>query len=176
MISSLENGMGSALIKKNENDSGVDDSSSQEKSLCLMFQADSFQFIVPRIQIAEVVRYGNVNFSDSTDQGITLIDWRNMKIPLISTSLINSGSSLALTEESKIILLHGLLKRNELPYYALAVNQSPRLLEVQSDTIVVDESVETLAAGEFVHVTVDGEKAVIPKFEYIEKYILDALS
>jgi chemotaxis signal transduction protein len=144
-----------------------------EKGRCLLIRVDSHQLIVPRTLVAEVIRYEGSTLMTTAHPDIKLFNWRGFQVPLLNTRLINPACSQETTDDSKLILFHGLLNHGKLPYYGFVVSRNPRLVMVTEDSVVVRGDQQDLLPSESARVTVEEEAASIPKVDFLEKFILD---
>lgn len=142
------------------------------RSYCLTLHVEPLVLIVPRILVAEVMGLDGVNFSSSINRDIRIFEWRGYNVPLISGSVLNPSCKDVEVEDSKVVLLHGVLNHDKLPYYAVMVSRNPRLVQVSEDNIIAAED-DNLQAAELQKVLLEGEPAIIPKVDYLEKYIHD---
>ncbi|MDC0598839.1 hypothetical protein OAP18_03280 [Gammaproteobacteria bacterium] len=145
-----------------------------EECLCLIIQIDPVQIIVPRVLVAEVIHYDESNIKpETTGKNLSTLSWRGFEVPLIKQSLINPGCTDEYSPLSKVLVFYGLLNTAKIPYFALVASRNPRLMSVLSTSILEDKQVKKLNSGELQAVQVNEESAVIPKVDYLEKYILD---
>jgi hypothetical protein len=151
---------------------------SQARSSCLLIKVDKLQLIVPRVLVAEVVDLEGINFSSSPNKDIKMFEWRDYQVPLVSATLLSEECSTQIHQHSKIIVLHAVVNREKLPFYAFIASANPRLLVVAAGSI--EERSGQKQAGEFspvlMPVKVEGELAVIPRVHQIEKFILESMA
>lgn len=147
----------------------------EEECGCLLIQVDPINLLVPRVLVAEVVQFNASVLSDSVNDDIDILEWRSRQVPMIKPQLINPLCLGEITENSKVLVFHGLLDSEKLPFFALLCSKNPRLIQFSAESIVADDNVEKVNFGELQSVLVNGETAVIPKVDFLERYILDNL-
>ena len=144
---------------------------------CLMLDLAFMQIIVPRVLVAEVISTNSVSIASGIKKDIKIFQWRGTQVPLIGMTAIDPGADqeyeTKYEESSKIVLLHGLSDPKKLPYYALPVVGSPKLVMVSMENVSDDQNFGTLLPGESLRVLVEGETCSIPKVDYLEKYTID---
>lgn len=161
------------MIVQNNNDLLNTTESLETKSLCLVMAAGSSKFIFPRVLIAEVFRYDDDLFSDLSNKDLKLLSWRGFKVPVASCRLINQNTNFEITSECKVVVFHGLLNPEKLPYYALLSSNNPALIDISEENLSKSKDLSKLSKGESIRVMSDAGEAVIPKIEYLENFILD---
>lgn len=104
------------------------------------------------------------------------IIWREQRIPLISFEVFVNGKAAPAGMRSRIVVLKGVSKREEMPYYAVLTRQIPRLVTVYEESIEpLDEGFgdsEAVAA----EVLASGEPALIPNVDRVEQMLYDVLN
>ncbi|MES2627038.1 MAG: hypothetical protein V4628_17255 [Pseudomonadota bacterium] len=158
-------------------DSLAADPSQAARSTCLLIKVDKLQLIVPRVLVAEVVDLEGVNFSSSVNKDIKMFEWRDYQVPLVSANLLSEECSIQIQRHSKIIVLHAVVNREKLPFYAFIASTNPRLVVVSTSSI--EESGPGQSAGfspVLMQVMVEGEMAAIPRVRQIEKFILESMA
>jgi hypothetical protein len=159
-------------------DAIVTGASQAARSTCLLIKVDKLQLIVPRVLVAEVVDLEGINFSSSLSKDIKMFEWRDYQVPLVSANLLSDECSTQIQRHSKIIVLHAVVNREKLPFYAFIAAINPRLVVVSASSIEerIDQKQATAYSPVLMPVMVEGEVAMIPRVHQIEKYILENLS
>lgn len=99
-------------------------------------------------------------------------DWREIIVPIFSYEALSGGDIPPPTFNTRVAILKAHNNIDKMPYMALMAQRIPRLVTVY------DESIEPLGEGEKVkkteiaHVLANGEPAVIPNLEEIERMLL----
>ena len=153
------------------------DTSHATRSTCLLIKVDKLQLIVPRVLVAEVVDLEGINFSSSANKDIKMFEWRDYQVPLVSASLLSDECATQIHRHSKIIVLHAVVNREKLPFYAFIASINPRLVVVSASSIEerADQNQLSAYSPVLMPVVVEGEMAAIPRVHQIEKYILETL-
>ena len=148
--------------------SGVDNECS-----CLLIQVDPIKLLVPRVLIAEVVPFNISIIKPTAQEEIDALQWQGREVPMIKPLLINPLCLGEVLEDSKVLIFHGLLDQGRLPYFALLSSKNPRVLQVSDESVIVDANIDKINLGELQAVQVNGDSAVIPKVDFLERFILD---
>ncbi len=128
--------------------------------------------LVPNVSLAEVVPMGNVTAIDDISNAILgTIQWRDQKIPLVSFEAINDEPFVASGDYLRIAVMNGCNDTDTMPFYAIALRGTPRMMRVVEEEVVQQESTE-LGIAESMAVVVDGSEGMVPNLDYIEDQIL----
>jgi len=136
--------------------------------------------LVPQLAIAEVLSSGDLGAEDLLLDELSLsphcygwICWRDQVVPLLSFASIYSGYRPPLDLDLKVVICNAVFKASATGFYALVVTGFPRAtrLSIESEMVLKgslsnDEGVQML-------VTIDGEEALIPDFDFIEQIVYD---
>lgn len=131
------------------------------------------ELLLPNTCIAEVIRQGEVNpVKNSPDWFLGMMDWRGIRIPVISFEAANGIKSEALSSHPRVAVLNGITGDEKLPFYGIVSQGIPKLMALQKSSL---EAVKTPTrklplASEQTQLT-NGE-AVIPDQNKIEKLLL----
>lgn len=152
----------------------------QDSCQCLLVRVGSTQLLVPRILVVEVVGGEQFDIRPAPDGSLVTLTWRGHQVPLLSPAVLQADSADLSSAglpgaQGKIVVFHGLLDKARLPYYALAVDSNPKLLEVSADTLREDESA---APGpmQLMRVLLGDSSAFIPRVDHLERHLHAALT
>jgi chemosensory pili system protein ChpC len=129
--------------------------------------------LLPTVTVAEMVPYTPPHSElDAPDWYLGAFVWRELAVPLISFEVINGESRPQVTAHSRVAVLNNTGINDELPFIALPTLGIPRLARVSQEEInqIVDAVKKPF---ELMHVSVAGERAVIPDIDSLEKAYLD---
>lgn len=160
----------SAVIEREQ---VVEAGDAAEKGRCLLIRMDPILLVVPRTLVAEVVRHEGTALMDTAHPDVKQFNWRGFQVPLLNSAVINPACTLPPTGDSKIILFYGLLNHGKLPWYAFVASRNPRLVKATENSVLACGDQQDLLATESARVTIDDETAIIPKVDYLERFILD---
>lgn len=133
------------------------------------------QLLLPNVSVAEVVAYQPpTTVTDRPDYFLGMVPWRGINIPLLSYELANGVEASPRSQSARIAVINSIGKDHDrLPFYAVLTQGIPRLVKV-SDEIINEQKRKAGKADKAV-VKVDGEEAIIPDLEYLERLALDNL-
>lgn len=125
--------------------------------------------VLPNTCIAEVIAYCQPQaVDDSPDWLLGMLDWRGLKIPLISFSRLAGQITSETDSITRVAVLNGITENNDLPFYGIAIQGIPRLASYNStniNTITQPAAVVPLALE---HTMIGNLPAIIPDLEQIE--------
>ncbi|WP_226643467.1 chemotaxis protein CheW [Microbulbifer variabilis] len=93
--------------------------------------------------------------------------WREQRLPLLSFDVMRGEALGGSSESARIAVLNSGNPNGDLPYFALVLQGTPRLVRVKPDELALRE--HTLNPGELMHVALSGEEAVIPDLQGLER-------
>lgn len=142
---------------------------------CVMIPVCDRQLLLPNVSIAEVVDFSSTDAdANAPDWLAGFLDWRGLKLPVISYDAANGGSlTVPGANRGRIIVLNTIgASHQQAPFMALIIQGIP------SQTRLEEEQIRQLdgATGpaDLMQVEVDGETAWIPNLDYLESLALEA--
>lgn len=100
------------------------------------------------------------------------IDWREQIVPIFSYEALAGGEIGPPTINTRVAILKAHNNIDKMPYMALVTQKIPRLVTVYDESIEPLGEDKKLKKTEIAHVLANGEPAVIPNLEEIEKMLL----
>lgn len=150
-----------------------------QSSSCLLIRLNSVQLLVPRILVAEVVDLEGLTLSSSLNREIKIFEWRGHQVPLVSATVFqqkNDSVQPSISAQSKVIVVHGVLDHERLPFYSFVASGNPRLVVVSAELLKPrDEEGNDSNASVLMPVLLGREGAqeevFIPRVDHVENYI-----
>ena len=140
----------------------------------LMIPTIDANILLPNASVAEVVPFMNVElFEEQGDKPswfIGHLEWRGMKIPIVSIDVMNGADDAQANKRSRIAVVHAVTELREVPYVAIVVQGIPRLTHVTPDVVKMDEEAD-LGISDRAIVSVAGNKASIPDLDKLEELL-----
>jgi chemosensory pili system protein ChpC len=150
-------------MKSNDINSGNE---SVVLSVLLMLHHDDMM-LVPNVAIAEIVdAQAAVPAVDNTPWIQGQITWRGEQVPLISLEKIR-GKDIPHQKQRKIAILNSFTGSANVPFYAVAIQEIPKMLHVENGDIR-PLKVEMRSAFENMKVDTQYGDAIIPHLANIE--------
>ncbi|MBB3061002.1 chemotaxis protein CheW [Microbulbifer rhizosphaerae] len=138
----------------------------QEVSSLLLPLADG-QLLVPVDTLSEVIAMQTpVAAYDAPDWYLGELNWRELRLPLMSFEMMRGQSLPAMHGSCRIAVLCSGNPGGRLPFFALVLQGTPRLVRVTPDELAGRE--RGCSQGELMHVALSGEEAVIPDLGALE--------
>ncbi|PCI50362.1 MAG: chemotaxis protein CheW [Thalassobium sp.] len=139
---------------------------------CLLVPLKDKHLLLPNVSVAEVIPFSHLlTTNSSADWMLGRIDWRGTLVPAICYEMLNNHSAPAPNPNARFIIVNGVGANADMPFYAILVQGIPKLMHVHKDEI---QQVDAMNMGIFdgMAVTVDGDNAMIPDLERVEKELL----
>jgi len=128
--------------------------------------------VLPNTCIAEVIGYKEPQPVDGTpDWLLGFLDWRGVRIPLISFEAANGGSLAKADRRSRIVVLNGIGGDEELPFFGLVAQGIPRLMQLDTTIISAIAQPEHTHPLALQHTRVQEQEAIIPDQDKLERMI-----
>lgn len=142
----------------------------QEVSSLLLPLADG-QLLVPVDTLSEVVAMqAPVAAYDAPDWYLGELNWREQRLPLLSFEVMRGQPLSSTSDSSRIAVLNSGNPQGDLPFFAIVLAGTPRLVRVTPDELAGRE--RPCEQGELMHVALSGEEAVIPDLAALERACL----
>ncbi|HEY8567791.1 chemotaxis protein CheW [Microbulbifer sp.] len=143
----------------------------QEVSSLLLPLADG-HLLVPVDTLSEIIALQSpVSAFDAPDWYMGELHWRELRLPLVSFEVMRGNPMPVLRSNCRIAVLSSGNGDGDLPFFAVVLQGTPRLVRVTPEELVAREG--ECAMGELMHVALSGEFAVIPDLSTIEEVCLE---
>jgi chemosensory pili system protein ChpC len=127
------------------------------------------RLVLPNTAIAEVISYHKPAVVEDAPEWLSgYISWRGLRIPLINfeTAAINQGPDVH--RRNRVIVLNALSGSDSLPFYGILSQGIPRLIHLDSSTILDAPNAENHLQFVLRQVLVEGHPALIPDQKTLE--------
>ncbi|MFD1215749.1 MULTISPECIES: chemotaxis protein CheW [Microbulbifer] len=142
----------------------------QEVSCLLLPLADG-QLLVPVDTLSEIIALQSpVSAFDAPEWYMGELHWRELRLPLLAFEVMRGKPMPALRSHCRIAVLNSGNPDGDLPFFALVLQGTPRLVRVTPEELAGREG--ECAMGELMHVALSGEVAVIPDLGTLEEACL----
>lgn len=165
----------------NTNTSVASTSTPQKKEITdissMLLLLEDRYLLLPGVAVAEIVTFvpPEVEYSEETPTWfLGYIFWRNQRLPLISYESMLSGTDPQVSSRCRIAVMNNTGLSHQLPFFALLLQATPRLLRLAPEDIAVNDEKIT-GPGERLHVQVVGEEAIVPDINFMEQNIVNYL-
>jgi|SRR5690606_6101657 len=133
--------------------------------------------LLPGVTVAEIVTFvpPEAEYNEETPPWfLGYIYWRNQRLPLVSYEAMLGGGVPQVSSHCRIAVMNNAGLSHQLPFFALLLQATPRLLRLAPEEVSVGEE-KIINPGEMMHVHVVGEEATVPDIVFIERNIIDYL-
>lgn len=139
---------------------------------CVLIPLDGTQLLLPNVSVAEILPWRRVKvLKDTPDWCLGLLGWRGETIPVIRFEAMNGDGAATRKAGRCMIVMNRARSSNGLPFYALAAEGLPRMLQLTADDLSNQSG--RLGPAESVAVKLGTESAVIPNLDFIETRIAE---
>jgi chemosensory pili system protein ChpC len=142
---------------------------------CVIIPMHDSQLLLPNVSIAEVVDFATSEAdAGSPDWLVGWLEWRGLRLPVVSYDAAN-GHKLVVPggNRGRVVVLNTIGQNHEeTPFLALVTQGIPSQIRIGPDQVREIEG-EKGSADQLL-VEVDGDTAVIPDLEYLEKLAHEA--
>jgi len=137
----------------------------------LLLPLQQGQMLVPVDSLSEVIALQTpVAVYDAPEWYLGELIWREQRLPLLSFDVMRGEALGGASENGRIAVLSSGNPDGDLPYFALILQGTPRLVRVTPEELALRE--QALSPGELMHVALSGEEAVIPDLQGLERACL----
>jgi len=127
------------------------------------------RLVLPNTAIAEVISYHKPQPLDDAPPWLGgFIGWRGLRIPLIYIETATSDQQPQIHRRNRVIVLNALGGSNKLPFYGILAQGIPRLMHLDSSTILDAPNADKVHQFFIRQVLVEGHPAVIPDQKALE--------
>ena len=141
---------------------------------CVMIPLKDTQLLLPNVCVAEILPWRRVKaLSDTPPWCLGLLGWRGEMVPVVRFETLNGAPGEPRKSGRCMVVMNRARNERGLPFYALATEGLPRMVQLTSDDLA-NESTK-LGVAEQVVVKVGTETAVIPNLEVIETAVAKLL-
>ena len=134
---------------------------------CLLLPLVDGQLLVPVDTLSEIIALQSpVSAFDAPDWYRGELHWREQRLPLVAFEVMRGNPMPTLRSNCRIAVLSSGNPDGDLPFFAMVLQGTPRLVRVTPEELAGREG--DCALGELMHVALSGEGAVIPDLGALE--------
>lgn len=142
---------------------------------CVIIPMQDRQLLLPNVSIAEVVDF-SVSEADagSPDWLVGWLEWRGVSLPVVSYDAANGNKPVVPGgHRGRVVVLNTIGQSHaKMPFLALVTQGIPSQVRIGPDQVREIEGAK--GSADQLLVEVDGDTAVIPDLEYLEKLAHEA--
>jgi chemosensory pili system protein ChpC len=133
---------------------------------------NGMSLVLPNTCIAEVIGYRQPEAVDNAPEWLLgMIDWRGLRIPLISFERANEQPLDGNAKSKRITVLNGINGNDDLAFYGVLTQGIPRLISVNKSRINAITKPDTKLPLALEQTMIDELHAVIPDQDKIENLL-----
>jgi chemosensory pili system protein ChpC len=151
------------------------DATTVSEIVTMLLPAKGRNLLIPNVCFAEIIRLSPPRKVDNTPGWFRgMASWRGLEIPVVSYEALNDDPFVAVESDLKAAVLNSVVEGDELPFYAIATQGTPRLVRVTPEEIVQCEGA-TIGPAELMAANVCGEEVGLPNLAWIEQELLKVM-
>lgn len=141
---------------------------------CVVIPLENAQLLLPNVCVAEILPWRRVKaLSEMPPWCLGLLGWRGEMIPVVRFETLNGKPAPARKGGRCMVVMNRARNANGLPFYALAAEGLPRLVQLTAEDL--SNEATRLGPAESVVVKLGTETAVIPNLTVIETAVAKLL-
>ena len=148
-----------------------------EELYSLLIPLHSESLVVPRVCVAEVIRYHVPAAADQPAgwfRGMTR--WNNKAIPVISFEMLCGQALTVVSGRTRLVVINP-LEPADCPSYGVLAEGFPQMVKVNREVVVLDSAYQVPANSPVLcRISMLKEQALIPDLEAIERLIVAELA
>jgi len=134
---------------------------------CIVIPLEDTQLLLPNVCVAEILPWRRVRtLAETPAWCLGLLGWRGEMVPVVRFETLNGKPGPARKAGRCMVVMNRARNAKGLPFYALAVEGLPRLVQLTSEDL--DSESCRLGPAETAVVKLGTEIAVIPNLNMIE--------
>lgn len=143
-----------------------------EELYSLLIPLRSDRLVVPRVCVAEVVRYHMPSGQEQQAGWLRgMIRWNNKAIPVVSFEML-CGQTLSPTSGRTRVVVVNPLGPGDCPHYGVLAEGFPQMVKVNREVVVLDSTYQIPSNAPILcRISMLKEQALIPDLEAIEQRI-----
>ena len=148
-----------------------------EELYSLLIPLHAERLVVPRVCVAEVIRYHAPSGDDQPSGWFRgMIKWNNKAIPVVSFEML-CGQPFSVTSGRTRLVVVNPLDTVGCPHYGLLAEGFPQMVKVNREVVVLDSAYQVPPNAPILcRISMPKEQALIPDLEVIEQRIAAELA
>lgn len=140
---------------------------------CLLIPIYGETLLLPNAAVAEVVAYIDSEPADNAPEWfLGYMNWRDLRIPLISFEAATGGNVAPLQKNSRIAILNTLNGKQEVSHFGIVTQGIPHLQVVHEKHLSRDEEPSDPRPSIADYVQLNEETVLVPDIDELEKRLL----
>lgn len=138
----------------------------------LLIPLDRELMLLPNAAVAEIVGYREpAAVEDGPRWLLGLMSWRGISLPLISLEAMRGGEPPLPADRARIAVMNSATGNQDLQFYAVVLRGIPGLVRASHETVAPGPDSEARPEGVLGHALVNGEPAIIPDLDAVERML-----
>ena len=129
--------------------------------------------LLPNAAVAEIIALTDIEPVENAPEWLLgFINWRGQHVPLLSFEVVNGNEKPEYQSKARIVVFNALGGSSSLPFFATLAQGIPHLIQANQSIVTALAESDEHPTGVLCPVLVEGEPAVIPDLDAMEKLIL----
>lgn len=131
------------------------------------------QIVLPGAAIAEIIDFQPTQAAsdDLPTWYLGKLVWRGIQVPLVSLEGMNHNAFFTQARSLKIIVMHGLSQRSNMPYWGFVAMETPRMLRIDKERLIAADMEDQDNAVAAMWAQLDGDIVMLPDLALIEQQL-----
>lgn len=138
----------------------------------LLIPVQEITLLLPNAAVAEIIDYREPEpVSDAPQWLLGLVPWRGLQLPLLSFEVVLQGAPPEAGGGLRIAVMNTLNGNPDLPFFGIVLQGIPHLVRADEATVTRTDQGDDATPGVLARVDVNGEPAIIPDLDAVEKML-----
>ncbi|MEQ8484737.1 MAG: chemotaxis protein CheW [Pseudomonadales bacterium] len=141
-----------------------------EELACVLIPLCGTQLLLPQVCVAEILPWRRIKtLNGAPDWCLGVLGWRGEAVPVVRFERLNESRQEAPSVGRCLVVMNRTSEAAALPFYALAAEGLPRLVQVAGSDLAADDAKPGRAESQIVRL--GAENAAIPRLNFVEQQV-----
>jgi chemosensory pili system protein ChpC len=141
-----------------------------EELACVLIPLCGTQLLLPQVCVAEILPWRRIKtLNGAPDWCLGVLGWRGEAVPVVRFERLNQSRQEVPSLGRCLVVMNRTSETAALPFYALAAEGLPRLVQVAGSDLAGDDAKPGRAESQIVRL--GAENAAIPRLNFIEQQV-----
>lgn len=141
-----------------------------EELACVLIPLCGTQLLLPQVCVAEILPWRRIKtLNGAPDWCLGVLGWRGEAVPVVRFERLNQSRQEVPSLGRCLVIMNRTSEDAALPFYALAAEGLPRLVQVAGTDLASDSAKPGRAESQIVRL--GAENAAIPRLNFVEQQV-----
>ncbi len=138
----------------------------------LLIPVQQATLLLPNAAVAEIIDYRDPQpISDAPKWLLGMVPWRGLQLPLLSFEAVLHGAPPEASARLRIAVMNTLNGNPDVPFFGIVLQGIPHLVRADEASVTRTDQGDEATPGVLARVDVNGEPAIIPDLDAVEKML-----